>query len=104
MDCFRRRDGTVVPAEYFIHFLGVVLNRGWVKKTQLVQRDFDDVELKVVVDPDAGDQDTVQELIDAIQKVMGAACQVQVTYHDDIPPSPSGKYRYTNCELEVSDA
>jgi phenylacetate-CoA ligase len=103
MDTFRRRDGTVVPAEYFIHFLGVVLNRGWVRKTQLVQRGFDDVELKLVTDGAEDPGGMLPELIAAIKSVMGPFCSIKITFHEDIPPSKSGKYRYTICELEPSD-
>jgi phenylacetate-CoA ligase len=99
MDCFRRSDGTVIPAEYFIHFLGVVLNKGWVAKTQLVQEAIDRVELKLVPRGSRPSETQLRELSEAVLRVMGPDCRVDVCLVDAIPLSASGKYRYTICRL-----
>jgi phenylacetate-CoA ligase len=101
MDCFRRRDGGIVPAEYFIHFFGVVLNNGWVAKVQLVQHEFDRFTLKIVAAGAAGDGEA-EHLVDAVRRVMGDNVAVDVALVDEIPLASSGKYRYTICELAES--
>jgi phenylacetate-CoA ligase len=101
-DCFRRRDGGIVPAEYFIHFFGVVLNNGWVSKVQLVQHEFDRFTLKIVAAGAVGDGEA-EPLIEAVRRVMGDDVAVDVALVDEIPVASSGKYRYTICELAESD-
>ena len=36
-DVFRTKEGRIIPGEYFIHFIGVVLNKGIIKKFQVIQ-------------------------------------------------------------------
>ncbi len=93
-DCFVRRDGTTVPAAFFIHFLGVVHNDGWLDRVQIVQEDYDRVRIRMVVfrQPPAGDLDGITA---AIQRVMGPQCNVLFESVDTIPVGESGKRRYT---------
>ncbi len=95
-DNFRTRDGRIVPGEYFIHMIGVVLNQGDLRRVQVVQRAYDDVLIRLV--PGTAPPDTAA-LVRAVHTVMGEDCAVTVEHVADIPPSPSGKYRYTVSEL-----
>lgn len=47
-DVFIRKDGGKVMPEYFIHLIGVVFNKGWIQKFQVVQEDYDYVRVRIV--------------------------------------------------------
>ena len=100
VDCLRRSDGTVIPGEYFIHFVGVVFIRPWIAKFQVVQTDLDRVLLKVVsngVEPTAEER---EELAHIVHMVMGEDCRTDIELVEEIPNSESGKYRYTLSMLD----
>lgn len=98
-DVFLKRDGGVVLPEYLIHLVGVVLNTGWIDKYQVVQEDYDRVRVRICpMDPSLSPADRQVEtdaIADRIRMVMGQDCAVQIDFVDNIPPEPSGKYRYT---------
>jgi phenylacetate-CoA ligase len=99
MDNFKLRDGTIIPSEYFIHFIGVVLNRGILKKIQIIQRSYDLVDLYVVYSDEKILSEDVQNITQAVKKVMGKNCTVNIHEKKDIAVNSSGKFRYTICEL-----
>ena len=47
-DAFVREDGSTIPGNFFIHFVGVVHNSGWLKKTQIIQQDYNMILVKMV--------------------------------------------------------
>ncbi len=93
-DAFVREDGSTIPGNFFIHFVGVVHNSGWLKKTQIVQQDYGSILIKMVTaaPPPEG---ALEEIRSSLQLVMGPACQVTFEFVEAIPKLPSGKYRYT---------
>jgi len=93
-DAFVREDGTTIPATFFIHFMGVVHNAGWLKKTQIIQQDYRSILIKLVT-VSAPPEGALEHIRSSLQRVMGAACQVDFEFVDSIAPLPSGKYRYT---------
>lgn len=99
-DVFVLRDGTRVSPAYFIHMIGVVLRPEWVRKFQVVQEDFDFVRLLIVptdkerVGRGTGMEIEHTELARIVGLVLGGECRLEIEYVDDIPPTPSGKYRY----------
>jgi len=95
MDIFRTKQGTAVPAEFFIHAIGVVYNRDFIKQFQVVQKDYDHILVKLVLTDPEQMSASKGPLTKTIQKVMGSECRVDFELLDDIPPTPSGKYRYT---------
>ena len=99
MDNFKLRDGTIIPSEYFIHFIGVVLNRGILKKIQIIQKSYDVIDLHVVYSNEEILSEDIQNIIRAVKKVMGENCTVNIHEKENIAPNSSGKYRYTICEL-----
>lgn len=94
MDAFVREDGSTVPGYFFVHFLGVVHNSAWLKKTQIIQQDYNSILIKLVAaaTPPYG---ALDEIRGSLQRVIGPACQVDFEFVDAIPPLPSGKYQYT---------
>ena len=97
-DVFRTRDGRVVPPEYFIHMVGVVLNTGRIERFQVVQKDYDRVVVRLVAGaPDISAE--IETITAAVRKAMGDSCEVTVERVPEIPPLASGKYRYTISEV-----
>jgi phenylacetate-CoA ligase len=94
LDALVREDGSTVPATFFMHFLSVVHDSGWIRKTQVIQQDYNAILIRMITaappPPTALD-----EIRNTLRRVMGANCEVQFEFVDAIPASPSGKYRYT---------
>lgn len=96
-DTFISSSGRRVHGEYFTH---LVYFRDWVKKFQFVQESPERIRLLVIP---AVPKDEIKEIIARekadieakIQVAMGPECKLEIEVVDDIPPSPSGKYRYT---------
>jgi len=97
-DVFRTREGRIVPGEYFIHFIGVVLNRGIIKKFQVIQEKEDYIIVKLVLDNKelfVKNKKDFNEITNKIKLVMGNSTKVKYILVEDILPTKSGKYRYT---------
>ncbi len=89
-----------------IYFIGAVaytlLHPGFVKKFQVVQNDYSDITVKMILKPGIT-PDEMQPDFDRISKkiqfVMGEACMVSYKFVDEIPPTKSGKYLTTVCNI-----
>jgi len=95
---FRNRQGDIIAPEYFIHLIGVLLNKGgFTEKFQVIQENWNLVVVKLVVNlrDEHVFQPLLAEIEAKIQLVMGEETRVEFEFVDDIPPSPSGKYLYT---------
>ncbi len=95
MSVFKTRSGGFVPGEFFIHFIGVVFEEGAIEKFQVIQHDYDSIEIKVIVRDDDLLAEKKGPIENAIYKEMGDDCVIRWTPVDDIPVLPSGKYLYT---------
>jgi phenylacetate-CoA ligase len=97
-DVFKTREGRIIPAEYFIHFIGVALNKGSIKKFQVIQEKEDYIIVKLVLDDRElfiKNKKDFDEITEKIKLVMGTDAKVEYELVDDIPATQSGKYRYT---------
>ncbi len=94
-DHFRTKNGTIIHGEYFTHLF---YNRPWVKKFQVVQNDFTDIEVFIISSEKKNDDDII-DIEDKIKHVLGQDCRVNFKYVDKILTSASGKYRYTISKL-----
>jgi len=93
-DVFKTALGSIVVPEYFIHLIGVVHNRGNIKLFQVIQEALNKIIIKIVKDGEIKDKDLLA-IENKIKIVMGQECEVIFEYVDDIPKTPTGKYRYT---------
>jgi phenylacetate-CoA ligase len=93
-DSFINENGAVVPPEFFVYFLGVVHNSGWLRKVQIVQEDYNRIVIKAVVNR-LPPKDETELIASSVRRVMGPNCQVNFDFVDDIPALASGKYRFT---------
>jgi phenylacetate-CoA ligase len=102
MEVFRTQQGTSIPGEFFIHAIGVVYNKGYIRKFQVVQNDYDHITVRVVVEDEQAFNDCRGPLADSIRKVMGPECRVEFELVNEIPASASGKHRYTISNVTAS--
>jgi phenylacetate-CoA ligase len=97
VDMFRCQDGTLIDGEYFTH---IVYFRDWVRKFQFIQKDYDLVIVNLVKAEAAMPDGSLEDISQKIQVLLGDGCRVEYNFLEDIPPSSSGKYRYTVSEVE----
>jgi phenylacetate-CoA ligase len=98
-DNFKTKNGKIVPGEYFIHLIGVVLNKGSIKKFQIIQKKYNYLLLKIVIDETEKSNLDITEIVNKVNFVMDEPCVINVEFVEDIPPLSSGKYRYTISEV-----
>jgi len=94
MEHFLKKDGTVVPSEFFIHLVGVVCKAEFIEKFQVIQENFDRIKILVVL-RDKIDVSRKDEIEDKIKFVMGKDCKIVWEFVKEIPKTKSGKYLYT---------
>ena len=91
---FIKKDGSIVIGYFFVHLLGVVLNKGFIKKFRVVQEEYEKIKIIAILDKGLPEN----EKIDIEQKIkveMGKDCKIVWEFVDTIPIPQSGKYLYT---------
>jgi phenylacetate-CoA ligase len=99
MCMLKTRDGKLIPGEFFIHFIGVVFNKGFIKKFQIIQKAYDLVVIKVMLSDESAFSEERPRIEKSIREVMNEECRIVWETVDDIPTPASGKYMYTICEI-----
>lgn len=99
-DIFIGQNGKKIVPEYFIHMIGVVLKPTWLHKFQIIQEDYDLIRILVVPSVEmAKGRELIEKEKSKLEQmvclVMGDECRLEIELVENIPPSPSGKYRYT---------
>ena len=97
VDAFQTKDGTLIDGEYFTHLLYF---RDWVHKFQVVQTAHSRIVFKIVRSGAGCEAYELDEITEKTRAVMGSDCTVEFEFTADIPPSASGKYRYTISEVQ----
>jgi phenylacetate-CoA ligase len=91
---FIKEDGTIVIGYFFVHVIGVVQNKGLIKKFQVIQEDYNKITIMYV--PVSTLDDSEKKNIDEkIRVVMGKGCQIIWVSAEEIPKTKSGKYLST---------
>lgn len=93
-DHFVTEDGTIVPAEFFIHLIGVVCDKGFIRKFQVIQEDYKKIKILVVPERVITESER-KDIEDKIKLVMGQNCKIIWEFVKEIPKTKSGKYLYT---------
>lgn len=96
----RTREGKIIPGEFFIHFIGVVYNTGFIDKFQVIQHDYEKIEIKVSIIDDIEFEKMRVKIESAIQLEMGGGIEISWNRVNDIPSLNSGKYLYVYSKLE----
>ncbi len=100
LDAIRTPAGHLLPGEFFPHMLKDVPG---LVRFQVVQRRLDQLELSLV--RGAGfDEASLAYIRHELAKVVGDSLQLNVHFVDDIPLTPSGKWRVCISELPVTPA
>jgi len=95
---FIKKNGDIVIGYYFVHLMGVVLNKGFIKKFQVIQENFEKIRILVVPLGTLPDSEK-KEIENKIKLQMGDNCNIFWDFVDDIPKTKSGKYIYTKSLL-----
>lgn len=96
VDTFKTQDGTLVDGEYFTHLLYF---KDWVQKFQVIQKSYSEIAIKIIKFHSGYQQEDLDDIVAKCKILMGEDCAVTFEFVNDIPPSPSGKYRYTISEV-----
>ncbi len=103
VETFINPKGEYVSPMYLIDAVAyTLLNPGYVKKFQLVQDDYAHITVKMILQPGISRnemQPDLERISKKIQLAMGEKCIVSYRFVDDIPPTKSGKYLYTVCNI-----
>ncbi|MFA5075829.1 MAG: hypothetical protein WC480_00200 [Patescibacteria group bacterium] len=91
---FKTQSGGLKHTHFIIQQL---FFRDWIKKFQLIQKEYNLVELKIVGEANSSQMRGIEE---KIKLFMGADCRTKWNFVDQIDPTPSGKYLYTVCEIK----
>ncbi|RLB84646.1 MAG: phenylacetate--CoA ligase family protein, partial [Deltaproteobacteria bacterium] len=86
---------------FFIHFIGSVFNDGCINKFQAIQKAYDHIQIKLVVEDQIRFQQIKPPLEQIIKKQMGSDCKLEWVFVEKIDAQKSGKYLYTICEIET---
>lgn len=100
MSVIHTKDGKIVPGEFFIHFIGVVYNTGFIDKFQIIQKDYDKIDIKVRVINEEEFNKARIKIENAIKLEMSENVEITWVRVDDIPNMKSGKYQYVISELD----
>jgi phenylacetate-CoA ligase len=100
-DIFVRSDGTQIEGGYF----GVLLySRPWVLQCQVIQRGYTSILFKIKRSAHGCAPGELEDIIGKTRMAMGEECQVDFEFVEDIPKSPSGKYRYILSQVNSREA
>jgi len=98
VNLFKTSKGDIIDGEYFTHMFYF---RNWVRRFQVVQKDYDLIRVKIVLNPGAKRNPTDEKYIEyAIRKVMGPKCRIDWEFPDEIQPTKSGKFLYTISKIK----
>jgi phenylacetate-CoA ligase len=95
MNFFKTVEGEIVHGQYFIYQFYF---KNWIKKFQIVQKDYDLILCNIVL-ASKEDRDDMNKIEANIRLVMGKSCRIEWAFLDEIDSSQSGKYLYTICKI-----
>ena len=102
MESFITVKGELVSPIYLITMIGTSFGSGLVNKFQIVQDDYNHITLKIIINSSASHselQENINTISEKLRAVMGDECVVSKELVNDIPPTKSGKYLYTVCNI-----
>jgi phenylacetate-CoA ligase len=91
---FIKKNGEIVIGYFFVHLMGVVLNKGFIKKFQVIQEDYDKIRILAILNQTLP-KDEKKDIENKIRVQMGPDCKIIWDFVEDIPKTKSGKYFYT---------
>jgi len=96
VNLFKTKTSELIDGEYFTHLFYF---KGWVKKFQITQKDYNLIQILVVLQNEKNQED-IQEIEHNIKIVMGKNCKIVWKFVNNIKSTKSGKYLYTISEVK----
>jgi phenylacetate-CoA ligase len=93
-DQFIKKDGSIVIGYFFVHLLGVLQNKGFLKKFQVIQEDYEQIKIRTIVNKELPESEK-NEIEQKIRVTMGQDCKILWEFVDEMPKTSSGKFLYT---------
>ena len=91
---FVKENGTIIIGYFFVHLMGVIQNKGLIKKFQIIQEEYK--KIRIIVVPKTNINKVERTNIEnKIKTVMGNDCKIVWDFVDDIQKTEGGKYFYT---------
>ena len=91
---FIKKDGSIVIGYFFVHLIGVLQNKGYIKKFQVIQEDYNRIRIRMILEKGLPNIEK-QEIEKKIQFQMGSDCQIIWENVDMFQDTASGKFFYT---------
>ena len=95
-DFLQAADGTQIHGEFFTHLF---YGNDAVVQFQIVQKTSSDVDI-FIVRKDEYANEQFEEIVATTKRVLGETTKVTVKFRDSIPPTASGKFRFTISNVE----
>lgn len=99
-DTFITSNGSKISGNFFVHFIGVVHENESIRKFQIIQKQTDEILVKVVIKNKSKFLEAKKNITDSFKKVMGEKCEVNFQELNSIPAEKSGKYRFIKSLVE----
>ncbi len=93
MDVIRLPNGTVVSGIFYVHYVGVVFNKGNISKFKVIQHSPSEIEIKYV-SKERIENSLKYELQSITSKILSEKTKLKFTAVNNIAKLPSGKYQY----------
>jgi phenylacetate-CoA ligase len=99
MEGLRNSSGKFIPAEFFIHFIGVVFNKGYIDKFQVIQDTLNKITIRIILSNRNEFEKYRPEIERSIIRVFEDPVEIIWKIEDEIENSASGKFRYVISNL-----
>lgn len=80
-------------------FLPLLAYRDWIRKYQVVQKNPDLIEIRIMVWDGMPDSNELEGIRSSVRQIMAAECEVNIRIVDEIPVTPAGKFLYILSEV-----
>lgn len=90
----RNANGKFIPAEFFIHFIGVVFNKGYIDRFQVIQDSLNQITIRVKINSTELFEQFKPEIEKNIKKVFETELNVVWKIEKKIEDPSSGKFNY----------
>ncbi len=95
VNLFKTKNGELIDGEYFTHLFYM---KDWVKKFQIVQKSYDLIVCKIILNKEKNERD-IENINKSIKLVMDEHCIIKWEFVQKIESNVNGKYLYTISDI-----
>lgn len=95
---FKKRDGSLIHSHFIVQRM---FFKSWIKRFQIGQDDFEHIIIRIEKSGEPS-RNELEDIINKTKILMGKDCKVEFGFVDEIKPTKSGKYLYTESEVNKS--